>query len=116
VTTDLAYFKLIVPCGIGDRPVTSIAQELADRALPSTEEMAHAVSLNFGRVFACQTLWLESLQDLLSTGASGSQDDASSHFSSTTMGVPLKVPENLRELRQEQQAPQLTSEGEVFLA
>ena len=112
VTTDLEYFKLIVPCGIGDRPVTSMAQELADRPAPSMERVAHAVSLNFGRIFGRQTLWLESLDELMDTPST----DHSDKTPSTTMGVPLKVPENLRELRDEQQAPQLTSEGEVFPA
>jgi len=66
VTTDLGYFKLIVPCGIGDRPVTSIAQELAGRrSVPDLEHIAQAVSLNVGRVFARQMLWLDSLDSLL---------------------------------------------------
>lgn len=132
VTTDLEYFKLIVPCGIGDRPVTSIARELAgrrrnaelpalaggpspaDRDTPTIEQTAHAVSLNFGRVFGQQTLWLESLEELMDTAPRPT--DKSDETPSTTMGVPLKVPENLREIRDEQQAPQLTSDGEVFLA
>lgn len=113
VTTDLDYFKLIVPCGIGDRPVTSMARELADRPVPGIEQVAHAVSLNFGRVFGQQTLWLESLEELMDTAPHSTDSDKTP---STTMGVPLKVPGNLRELRDEQQAPQLTSEGEVFLA
>jgi lipoyl(octanoyl) transferase len=66
VNTNLDYFKLIVPCGIADRPVTSIAQELeGKRLVPTLEQVAHAVSLNFGRVFARQMLWLESLDALL---------------------------------------------------
>ena len=66
VTTDLDYFKLIVPCGIADRPVTSISHELeGTRAAPDIEQIAHSVSLNFGRVFARQMLWLESLDSLL---------------------------------------------------
>lgn len=32
VTTDLAGFELIVPCGLHGRPVTSLARELGDRA------------------------------------------------------------------------------------
>lgn len=71
VTTDLDYFKLIVPCGISDRPVTSVAQELeGKRPVPNPEQIAHFVSLNFGRVFARQMLWLESLDALLHRAAS----------------------------------------------
>ena len=71
VSTNLDYFKLIVPCGIVDKPVTSLAQELAAveplRKLPSLEEMAELVSRNFGKVFEAQTLWLESLDALFSS-------------------------------------------------
>ncbi|HJW99329.1 MAG TPA: lipoyl(octanoyl) transferase LipB [Terriglobales bacterium] len=116
ITTDLDYFKLIVPCGISDRSVTSIAQELAGKsAVPGIEEVAHAVSLNFGRVFAQQMLWLESLDALLNT-ATPQRDDQVEESESTTIGVPLKVPNGLRELRREQKAPLLGSEDEISLA
>jgi lipoyl(octanoyl) transferase len=36
VTTDLSYFKLIVPCGIQGRPVTSISQTLGATSPPIT--------------------------------------------------------------------------------
>jgi lipoyl(octanoyl) transferase len=114
VTTDLDFFKLIVPCGISDRPVTSIARELGGkRPMPDMEAVAHAISLNFGRVFERQMLWLESLGALLKTKATGEAVDVDE---STTIGVPLQVPENLRDLRREQKAPQLGSEDEVSLA
>ena len=116
VTTDLDFFKLIVPCGISNRSVTSIARELAcNMPVPDMETVAHAISLNFGRVFARQMLWLESLEALLKTGQT-STGDADFVDESTTIDVPLQVPKNLRELRREQKAPQLGSEDEVSLA
>jgi lipoyl(octanoyl) transferase len=62
VTTDLRDFDLIVPCGIRDRGVTSMEAEV-DPA-PSMEQMANSVARHFGRVFGCQVVWLESLDDL----------------------------------------------------
>jgi len=116
VTTDLDYFKLIVPCGISDRSVTSIAQELApENRVPDIEQVAHAVSLNFGRVFGRQMLWLESLDALLARNAPV-EDESAPENESTTIGVPMQVPRNLRELRREQNAPQLGGEDDIFFA
>ena len=61
----------------------------------SLEKVAHAVSRNFGRVFQQQTLWLESLESLLSSASASPQD------------VPMKPPAELRRAR---------GEDEVFLA
>ena len=47
VSTDLQYFKYIVPCGLS-KPVTSMAQ-LGCGA--SWEEVAERVAANFGRIF-----------------------------------------------------------------
>ncbi len=66
VTTDLHDFDLIVPCGISDRGVTSMEAEVDSP--PSMEQMANAVSRHFGRVFARQMLWVETLDALLPGG------------------------------------------------
>ena len=49
VTTDLDYFSLIVPCGIADRGVTSLAR-LLGRPL-DTLELTNRVVDNFSKVF-----------------------------------------------------------------
>jgi lipoic acid synthetase len=49
VDTDLAYFGHIVPCGIADRPVTSLT-ELLDRKV-SLEEMVEALLPHAAKVF-----------------------------------------------------------------
>lgn len=51
VTTDLAYFDLIVPCGIQGVVMTSVARELGGRA-PSPEEARGDVVRAFREVFA----------------------------------------------------------------
>ncbi len=83
VNTDLSFFNLIVPCGIESKPVTSMLKEL-NRTI-QLQDVAHAVSRNFGSVFESQILWLDSLSALLGGN----------------LGVPLNPPENLRKLRGE---------------
>jgi len=83
VNTDLDYFKLIVPCGIAARPVTSMDRELGRQLSPS--EVANSLSRNFGLVFGSQMLWLENLDALLSP----------------PVGVPVKPPKELRQLHKE---------------
>ena len=63
VNTDLSHFKLIVPCGITSKPVTSMQKELG-RTL-DLNSVRPSISRNFGVVFQTQILWLESLDALL---------------------------------------------------
>jgi lipoyl(octanoyl) transferase len=63
VNTDLSYFNLIVPCGITNKPVTSMQKELG-RPL-DLNVVAESISRNFGVVFQNQILWLESIDTLL---------------------------------------------------
>lgn len=82
VTTDLDYFKLIVPCGL-TKPVTSIEVESGKH--PTMDEILPIVTRSFGEVFKSQILWVDSLEDLL--GSAPVPED-----------TPLKVPDNIREL------------------
>jgi lipoyl(octanoyl) transferase len=50
VTTDLEYFNLIVPCGIADRSVTSLARLLGRPV--SRIEVEDRIAAHFGEVFA----------------------------------------------------------------
>jgi lipoyl(octanoyl) transferase len=49
VSTDLEYFRLIVPCGIADRGVTSLSR-LLDRAIDA-REVEDRLVVHFGEVF-----------------------------------------------------------------
>jgi lipoyl(octanoyl) transferase len=85
VTTDLDYFDLIVPCGIGDKGVTSLAKE-SPRTV-EIQEVCESVSRNFGRVFQSQMLWVESLDALMGR----------------KLGVPVKAPEAERRIAGEEE-------------
>ncbi len=96
VTTDLRYFSLINPCGITDRPVTSLALEIArqpedQRAdLPSLESIAHQAARQFGLVFGEQVLAVENLQLLLG------QAEAAPNL--PAQDTPLQVPPEVERL------------------
>ncbi len=51
VTTNLAHFATIVPCGLHDKGVTSVAQELGPDAAPSFADWEQRLFAAFGRVF-----------------------------------------------------------------
>src|ERR1035437_8162063 len=70
VTTDLRDFDLIIPCGIPDHAMTSLAQEVRNpEALPSLEELARQVAREFGEVFGEQVVAVESLTALRTQAA-----------------------------------------------
>ena len=83
VNTDLSFFDLIVPCGITTKPVTSMQKELGRELDLNT--VAESISRNFGVVFQCQILWVDTLDALLGR----------------TIGVPMKPPAELRHLHKE---------------
>ena len=83
INNDLEYFDLIVPCGITAKAVTSMSKELG-RSVPP-DEVAQSIARNFGEVFESDIQWAQSLQDL-----------------TDRIGVPLKVPHNLRRIHKEE--------------
>jgi lipoyl(octanoyl) transferase len=102
VSTDLDYFKLIVPCGISDKPVTSLEKEMAssflsrDRKVPALDDLAQQVARNFGRVFEAQTLWLDSLDALLASTPAVDQDVP------PNQDLPAQAPEGIQKLAGEE--------------
>jgi lipoyl(octanoyl) transferase len=83
VHTDLSYFNLIIPCGITAKPVTSMQQELGKPL--DLNAVAESISRNFGTVFSSQMLWVDTLDALLGR----------------IVGVPVKLPAELRQLHTE---------------
>lgn len=54
VNTDLDYFKYIIPCGITDKAVTSLQQEVGEKV--DMQEVKQVVKEKFEQVFQCQLL------------------------------------------------------------
>jgi lipoyl(octanoyl) transferase len=107
VSTNLDYFKMIVPCGISDKPVTSLELEMEQtfagrgRKLPSLEEVAELISRNFSRVFEAQTLWLDSLNDLLATAAEPEKEEPA-NSEPANQDTPARAPDNMRRIAGEE--------------
>jgi lipoyl(octanoyl) transferase len=105
VTTDLRDFSLINPCGITDRPVTSLALEVArlpenQRAdLPSLESLAHQVARQFGTVFGEQVLAVENLAALRSQAEAAAAPDFPAE------DTPLQAPPEVERLLHSKDRP-----------
>jgi len=98
VNTDLSYFQLINPCGITDRPVTSLEKEVPDPAnLPGLESIAHQAACQFGHVFDQQILAVESLDTLRAQAKPDPQLPADD--------TPLQVPAEVERLHGDPSRP-----------
>jgi lipoyl(octanoyl) transferase len=98
VTTDLRDFQLINPCGITDKPVTSLEREIPEGvSLPGLEEMAHQAARQFGQVFAQQVLAVESLDALRAQDAAKPEQPAEDS--------PLQVPAEVERLHGDPERP-----------
>ena len=93
VTTDLKEFDLIVPCGISDHAVTSLAREVENpEALPTLEKLACLVAREFGLVFGEPVVEVESLADLR-------EQAAKAQARIPAEDTPLRVPDEVKRLR-----------------
>jgi lipoyl(octanoyl) transferase len=94
VSTDLKGFENIVPCGISDKPVTSLNREVAavfsTRTVKplSLDEVSENVARNFGMVFEREILPVSSVEQLRPP-------------LQRNVDLPARAPEELRRLHEE---------------
>ena len=100
VTTNLEDFRLINPCGIIDRSVTSLEREVArpDR-VPTLASIAGEAARQFGIVFNEQILAVASLEDLRA------QARASDPSPARAEDTPLQVPREVQRLHGDPERP-----------
>jgi lipoyl(octanoyl) transferase len=108
VTTDLRDFSLINPCGITDRPVTSLEREVAaPKDLPSLEILAERAAREFGAVFNEPVALVESLAELRAL-ADAVPDSVASEFPAPVFpaeDTPLQIPPEIERLRRGKDRP-----------
>ncbi|MGA8041904.1 MAG: lipoyl(octanoyl) transferase LipB [Terracidiphilus sp.] len=103
VTTDLRDFELIHPCGITDKPVTSLEREVEDAScLPALETIAHQAARQFGLVFGQQVLAVESLDALRAQAAAKAETQAPFPSGQDT---PLTIPREVERLHGDPERP-----------
>jgi len=109
VTTDLRNFQLINPCGITDRPVTSLEKEIANPGkLPSLEALAVQAAGQFGLVFGEQMLSVENLDALRARAQSARPHVAAQEAArpqTVPQDTPLQVPREVERLRDPREHP-----------
>jgi lipoyl(octanoyl) transferase len=130
VTTDLRDFALINPCGITDRPVTSLEREIANEigrevagphSLPSLESIAHQAARQFGHVFSEPIQTLESLAALRAQAQASAEsapeppapaapdpDSSTPEFPAPEFpanDTPLQIPPEIEHLRRTKDRP-----------
>jgi len=116
VTTDLRDFALINPCGITDRPVTSLEKEFARdsttaKSMPDLESIARHAARQFGFVFDQQVLALENLDALRAEAKAQAENLKGSSVSEKSAAefpaedTPLQVPPEIDRLRHAKPRP-----------
>ncbi len=118
VTTDLRDFSLINPCGITDRPVTSLEREVADATkLPSLESLAERAARQFGLVFNEPVELVESLAELRALADAEPESPASNSSAMEfpapefpapvfpAQDTPLQIPPEIERLRRSKDRP-----------
>jgi lipoyl(octanoyl) transferase len=103
ITTDPRDFMLINPCGITDRPVTSLQIEMGARkeGVPSLEAAAEQASRLFGLVFGEQVLAVESLAALREQAVAAEQGAAAPAAAAPVFpaeDTPLQTPPEVERL------------------
>jgi lipoyl(octanoyl) transferase len=92
VTTNLNDFRLINPCGITDKPVTSLEREAPEgMSMPRLEDLAHQAAGQFGGVFSEQVWAVASLEEL--------RAQAAAKIPAMPEDTPLQVPAEVERLK-----------------
>ena len=112
VTTNLGDFRLINPCGITDRPVTSLEREVPESVkLPDLEAIAHEAARQFGHVYGEQLLAVETLDELRAQSRVAAQEtpgplpQARTSVREAPQDTPLEIPREIERLHGDPERP-----------